>query len=234
MKRFLYFLPYLLFALALLACNTNKAPIDLGIDSGLLSEKPCKAPCWQNLIPSVSTSGNVADFINTLNKHQWQGEFVKSYETGCKYIRISDVPGNQVTSTLEFNLENEKLTLIQSSHPKMPNLKQITDHSGPPEYFEAIRAVGPDGELYIVEVYYPKLGLAFLIATSNANLGAVKEEMLVDTIQYFSPGDLLSYFTTRNSCDLGEKAAKENAEYEISKYVQPWHGFGEVNVIQSR
>jgi hypothetical protein len=47
----------------LTGCATNT----LGIDSGLFTDKPCKAPCWNGLTPGVSTAKDVDQFMQDLS-----------------------------------------------------------------------------------------------------------------------------------------------------------------------
>jgi hypothetical protein len=58
--------------------------------------------------------------------------------------------------------------------------------------------------------------------------------MVVADIQYFEPGDLLSYFITEYSCGLGKEGAVAKAQREIANYIQPWPGFGPVRLITTR
>jgi len=217
--------------LFLMACTT---PGWEDIDSGLFTEKPCKAPCWHNLTPGLSTADDVDHFVNTLSMDEWAGRFSDSYESGCKYIQISDTPDDPVNVVVEFHIENGKLTFIQSVHSDIPTLGQIVDHLGPPEYIKAILAVGPEESAYGLQIYYPKQGLAFLVAPDKKDVGYIKPAMRVFAIQYFSSGDLLSYLTVVGSCDLGQSGAIANAKNDIAKYVQTWSGFGEVKVITSK
>ena len=131
-----------------------------------------------------------------------------------------------------MHVENGKLTYILSVHDNMPSLGQIADHLGPPEYFEALDVVGPDGEAYMLTIYYPKKGVAFEVAVDMKDLGYIKPDMVVSDIQYFAPSELLSYFLARY-CGVGPVGATSTANIEIA-HIQPWSGFGKVKVVQTR
>lgn len=229
MKRALYLVLFMML-ITLTGCATNT----LGIDSGLFTGKPCKLPCWNSLTPGVSADKDVDQFIQNLSKEQWPARDTIVYDPDCKMVTIADRPGTTVNALVTMNIDHGKLTYIHSVHSDMPSLQQVVDNLGPPEYFEALHVIGPDGEFYDLSIYYPKRGIAFDVSVNQKDLGFIKPDMLVNDIQYFAPGDLLSYFLARYSCDVGQKGAELNGQREIANYIQPWSGFGAVKVIQTR
>jgi hypothetical protein len=213
---------------------TGCATITLGIDSGLFTGKPCKLPCWNDLTPGVSSATDVDQFIQGLSLEKWPARDTHVYETGCQLVQIADKPGTKVNAFVNMNVDNGRLTYIQSVHDNMPSLQQIVNHLGPPEYFEALQVIGPDGEFYALTIYYPKQGIVFKVSVDQKDLGFIKPDMVVSDIQYFAPGDLHSYFLAGYSCAVGQEGAESHAQIEIPNYIQPWSGFGEVKVIQTR
>jgi hypothetical protein len=227
MKRLLCFL-FCLISILLTACSSSGERIDVGLFTG----KPCRAPCWNNLIPGQSTGSDVDQFINSLHTIEWQGKNSLVYKSGCKLVQISDKSGTTVDALVEFNIDNDKLTFIQIFHDNMPNLKKIVDYFGPPEYVEALHVTGTDaGDFYGLDIFYPKQGLAFKVSPNQKDLGFIKPNMVVANIQYFEPGDILSYFITNYSCGLGKEGAIANAQREIAQYLKPWPGFGPVPLV---
>lgn len=220
----------ILLTLLLTACATS----DSTLDEGLLSDKPCKAPCWNGLTPGQSTGKDVDQFIDNLNPKLWASRSGKVYETGCKLVKIGDKPGIVVEAAVNFNIDHGELIYIQSFHNGMPNLKQITDHLGPPEYFKALNVKGPDGSFYSVDIYYPNQGVTFRVSVTNKDLGFIKPGMRVTDIQYFEPGTLLDYFVAKYGCSSGREVAEQYGQIDINKYIQPWTGFGSVQVIDAR
>ncbi len=104
------------------------------------------------------------------------------------------------------------------------------EHFGPPEYMEALLAVGPDGYGELLEVYYPKRGLSFKMnpwgmgGSPHQPVGQIHENLQVDQIEYYQPGDLLSYFMAKHG--YGPSYAQE----EIDANIRPWSGFGTVQL----
>lgn len=131
----------------------------------------------------------------------------------------------------DLYIEGGTLTFVRSVPPQGLTLRRVTDHFGPPEYFEATRVVGLDTESGVLEVYYPSKGLAFELIEGAGDVDRIDPDMRVHSIQYFEPGDLTSYFTHRYSCFLTKADALEQVKAEVGYFVQVWSGFGEVPVI---
>jgi hypothetical protein len=211
------------------------SPKKVNLDSGLLTGKPCQAPCWQGLTPGQSKVEDVNRFVNALDPKVWVGRAVRDQPSGCKSIRVTDNQDRfSVTQIVDLQIENGFLTFIGSFPSVRPQLNEVVSHFGPPEFVESKLAVGPDGSFYILEIYYPRLGVAFGVIPNQNDIGNIESNMRIDSIQYFPPGDLLSYLTVRNSCDVGIENAKRDAAEEITKFIRPWTGFGKVEVFESR
>ncbi len=220
-------------SLVTLIVLTSCAADTLGMDSGLFTGKPCKAPCWNGLTPGVSTANDVDRVVQDLSMKKWPARDTMVWETGCKLVQITDRADDPVNALINMHVDHEKLTYIQSVHDNMPSLQQIVDHLGPPEDFQALHVIGIDGEEYMLTVYYPKKGVVFKASVDLKDLGFIRPDMVVYSIEYFEPGELLSYFLARLSCGLGVEGAISTAQIEIAR-IQRWSGFGEVNAIQTR
>jgi hypothetical protein len=195
------------------------------IDSGLLRDTTCKAPCWNNLTPGQTTPTELDQYLSTLSLWTWLERRTFTYETGCRWTRFSK---NTIPGVMDFFIENEKLTYIELWGHMNGNLGKVVDRYGPPESIEVILAIGIDGDNYIFEVFYPSKGFAISLYTDYEDRGYIKSNMQIWTVEYFSPGDLLSYLTTKYSCSFGHDKAVEMAKKEIENFAQPWPGFGEV------
>lgn len=229
MKNFsIFFL--LLIPVILSSCSA--AP---NLDRGLLQDNPCKAPCWNGLTPGQSTAADVDQFVQDLDPNLWKGKGEPIVEVnGCTLENIADRPGIDVTSLIRFHVLDGSLTYILSTHPDMPDLKDIVDHYGSPEYVEALNVVGPDGSFYSLEIFYPSLGLAFQVSVEKSDLGQIRENMKVSDIEVFESGQLMNYYLAKYGCSVGTDGAKKNGQKSIDKYIHPWPGFGSVDVVVTR
>jgi hypothetical protein len=213
--------------------NTPNPVLYYGMDSGLFTGEPCKLPCWNGLTPGLSQANEVEHFIQGLSLNNWPLRKTQVYKT-CKMIQISDSIDSPANAVVNLTVDSGKLTYIASGQKDMPNLRQIVDQLGPPEYYEALHAIGPDGEAYFLTIYYPEKGVVFNVTVDLEDLGFIKPDMVVNDIEYFEKGDLLSYYLAKYSCGVGREGAEKYAQKRINKFIQPWSGFGEVNVIQTR
>lgn len=225
-RSLLHTLP-LLVLLTLVGCF----PYWGGLDNGLFSDKPCGAPCWQNLTPGQSTSLDVDRIAAELNNKEMPGRTEWTSISGCKTIRLTDSVGNQGRAIADLNINQGKLSFVSSSPPMGPTLRQVTNHFGPPEYFESVEIMGPDGKTEVLEIYYPSRGIAFEVSVRDGKVDYVKPSMRVDTIQYFPPSEIVGYFVSRYSCNFPKPDAVQAAQNEVQQFVQPWSGFGKVQVM---
>lgn len=190
----------------------------------------CKPPCWNGLTPGKSSTSDVLHFLDSFSSRlRWPDRRIDKFGTQIQWIRIA---GGSQPRVVDFYMDDGKLTFIQSWLPVPATLGQVVQHFGPPEYMEALLAVGPDGHLYKLEVYYPKRGLSFeisplgmAIAPNKPYAGQIRADMPVDTIEYYQPGDLPSYFMAKHG--YGPSYAQE----EIDANVRLWSGFGPVQLI---
>lgn len=239
MKKFMQFVIAVCQLINLVACTT-KAPItppatlrivseSTNIDSGLFSQSMCKPPCWQNLTPGLSSAEDLDQFVKSLESHGWRELVYRRKQSECLWRRIVVLDNSRL---VDFYLVDEKLTFInQSVTPPEITLQQVVFQYGSPQYFQSVISIGHEVDVYAVEVYYPNLGMAFVISPPSGDLNQILPDMPIRSIQYFPVGDMKSYLTGKYACDFGYDIAANMADDEIAKYVQEWLGFGEVKVI---
>jgi hypothetical protein len=206
MRQLSWRVPLLLILIGLGGCSTNP----LGLDSRLFSDGACKAPCWQGLTPGESTSEDVDQFLDHLSTKDWPGRDIRLTNV-CKSIRVTDTDDiSQAHALADLYIQGGKLTFVEST-PTVglgPTLKRVTNHFGPPEYFEAVKYTGTDYNPTVLEVYYPSKGLAFQLPIREGDVDRIDPEMQVLSIQYFEP-----------------------VKMQVEDFVQTWSGFGEVRVV---
>lgn len=195
-------------------------------------------PCWEGLTPGQSTEQDLLDFIdqNLNEKERDQALHFRSI-TPCRQYQWMTRAGSVFDledRVREIHVEQGLVSNIKVYTPLIgPTMRQVFKEYGPPEYVDSALAVGPDGQYYFLEVYYPSRGLAFELLPSQTQIGEITSDTRVYMVEYFAPGDLMSFLTTRNSCFLSPKQATRAAEVDSSS-VRPWTGFGKVDVIEVR
>jgi hypothetical protein len=197
------------------------------INSGLFRDTTCQAPCWNNLIPGQTTLVELDQYLVTLNSWKWTERWEYQYDNGCRATRIAQ---NNITGGLmDFNVIDGKLAIMQlHSSTTFGSLHKVVNRYGPPESIEVILTIGVDYDNYAFKIFYPSKGFAISLDTDYEDRGYIKSNMKIRTVEYFPPGNLLSYLTTKASCAFGHDKAVEMAKKEIEIFVQPWPGFREV------
>ena len=224
MKVYITFLFFLIF---LVGCGSDNK----GLDSSLLTNKACNAPCWQNLTPGKSTKADVEIFLDQLNMQDWHKGIERLEPSGCTNIRFIENDSLFGRHGLfDLHIEDGYLTYIGSDPTMTYHLGQITDQFGNPQYIAPILAIGPEANIYQLTIFYPEIGLSFEVETSNFDQGSINREMQVKFIEYSRPGDLVSFTNSKNSCEIGPQAKNFSEDY-IARYIRPWNGYGMVDVI---
>ncbi len=221
---------YLVFWLCLMLVSCGRREGILPEDA--LTAGGCSAPCWQGLTPGQST---LEDVEALLRRTDPLTILVSEYPTGneCMSWKIGVEFNNRVFDTRAIHIEGDEVRFIESSSRLDLSLRQVVSRFGLPEYTQAVVAKGPDGQFYVLEVYYPAKGLAFVLEPNQRDVGQIKANTPVSRIQYFPPGDLLSYLTTKESCARGTAQAKLWAANEL-RLVQSWSGYGKVKVFETQ
>lgn len=221
---------WLIFAILIYGCSSHPK----NLNSGLLNGKPCSPPCWQELTPGISDEEAVDKFLNGLRQEDWpERDYRDIQPVGCTSIALTDQPGLYVNRLVRLYVKNQRLILIESSVEEKITLGKIVERFGNPEYIEAIHAIGPDAHTYFLSVYYPSIGLKLDLRVSNEMLGKVLPEMVVNYVEYYPPGGIANYFSNDYACWVADEEI-EDAIQPYLKQIQPWMGFGEIRVIESR
>lgn len=214
----------------------QKEPADLPpIDRSLLTDSPCAAPCWQNIIPGISNEDDVrrqleaCPFVRKgsisrgeterngvkLVYFTWEsvaGIWDKRFRGGRNYLYLRDNVVLNMDLDLEYGL----------------TLKQAVEKYGPPE---SIRVVGhPSDAQYSISLEYPHQGLRFRVLEvlsdkyfMEGKAAPVSEDMKVTSVRYFAPTSLEGELRDVLMYD------QEGIEYAL-KFSQEWHGFGEYSL----
>jgi hypothetical protein len=203
---------YLVLLLCLVMISCGRSEEILPADA--LTSDGCSAPCWQGLTPGQST---LEDVEALLRRTDPLTILVSEYPAGneCKNWKVGVQLNNGGFDNRTIHVEGGEVKFIESSSTLDLSLQQVVSRFGSPEYAQAVVAKGPDGQLYILEVYYPAKGLAFVLEPNQRDVGQIRSNTPVARIQYFPPGDLLSYLATKQSCSRGIAEAKLWAANEL-------------------
>src|SRR5690606_19306671 len=102
-------------------------------DTSLLTDDPCAAPCWNNIIPG-ETSWRDAKIAIEDNTQFINVEEIKDENSEAKLLNFhnsEDVPCCRIYSTLDGDLVGQVLTLLA---PGQITLDEILEKYGDPSY----------------------------------------------------------------------------------------------------
>jgi len=201
---------------------------------------PSCPPCWKGLIPGLSTERDVLDFIDTnLNKDERsQALHSIQFSKNCHYISWKTSDGSVFDlqkRTRTIHVEHNVVSHIMVEMPLFgPTMQQVIELYGTPEYIYSVLAIGADGQHYFLDAHYPSRGLSFELMPSQTDIGSITPRTRVSKIKYYIPGDAKTFFITEASCfGSPEGTLKKVAELETSR-LQPWRGFGQIDIIEIR
>lgn len=233
MKKRLLFL-FLIAVLILLLMMVFDLFLSFGMNMGVLTNHPCKPPCWQSLVPGVSTEPEVGSFIDKLDPDEWSVESRQAVVENANSFRLYYEPLIPNAARFDLLMKNNELLFIHSYLINVHSFFVPYLILGKPDYYESVLAIGPDGTAYFLTLIYLNKGLAFKMSIDPEKPGQISPFMLISEISYFPPGSLMEYYQAKESLDLEGEDLINYAKKEITKYIFPWKGFGELQMGKSR
>lgn len=199
------------------------------LDTSLLTDDPCAAPCWNNITPGVSNE-------NDVRRQLENSPFVKE---GSVYQGLDEQGGVPLT-TFSWQsrgkpknwiyLRDGQVLRVHINLDYDLTLGEIVDKYGSPEAVEA--SLRGSGELrYSVSVYYPTRGLLFSTTSYSFDPSVpdatkrfvVSEDLAMTGVLYFAPTSLRGLFSEVML------APPDMVEYIVTNS-QEWQGYGPVDL----
>lgn len=206
-QRFVFFL---LFPLILLACATlvPARPDDDRPTSTVFDNLVCHPPCWNNIVPGITTERQAQEILTTLANQKNGKVSEQKYSDGRMYL--SYFTHNEYVHIMILN-NNVKWIQFQGFMP----LKYVLESLGEPEY--AVKEMY--GEIgWMTILYYPERGIEiWCMPRSFLVIGSIGCNLESDVQVYFhSPEDYETQL-------VGKYGSPENAQYAQSFFC-PWVG----------
>ena len=196
------------------------------VGKGLLLGEPCSPPCWQGLVPGVSTQEDVDEFLTT-------SEYVGRYTTGPgRYEGIVLIRwrprgiGWEAGRWNTFDVQDGILEIMSMYTDTEVRLGQLVDTYGPPDKFEASLSLHPEPVYILVGLFYSELGM---IPDLHLTLDdpQLTPETKVIRVWYLEPGPLENTLATLE----GKKGQPlEGFELEWLEDWHDWKGYGPVEL----
>ena len=194
------------------------------VDRSLLTDDPCRAPCWAGLVPGEATK---ADVLLALESSPW----VKEGSIISRPISVLwEDQGNRFYPWNRAHVRGGYLALIEIQIDFELTLGELVGKFGPPEGVYAYEKL--HSYTYTVILDYPTLGMSFtsvLLPVSSSevllgrDVGLISPDFVVTEAHYYVPGTLTSVM---------RDAFLKSPEWveQILRDEQPWRGFGEVKL----
>lgn len=219
----------LLVLISALSCSCKPDPPEL--DISLLTDVPCRAPCWHNIVPGVSDEdqvrvqlqGNPVVKKGTLMHEptEWGGVQLDMFAWQARSEHYNRV-----------HLRDGKVLRIQIRVDHDWTLGEAVDKFGPPEGVYA-KIYGHEYTGYVVVFHYPAQGLIFDSNTLPIDRrvylgdgkGVLQEDLKVTETTYFAPTSLegmMSEVYFYSPEDMEDWLAD----------IHEWEGFGEVELAR--
>lgn len=189
------------------------------LDVSLLTDEPCRAPCWHNIVPGVSGQDDVLAQLE-------DSPFVREGTLGHNPSLEGEVP----TYVFYWKARGERYNRIVLRDETVLRLEIGVDHDwtlgdavdkfGPPEYvYEVLEC--EEGCVYGVTFYYPSQGLSLDSITLGCRLNAeyhITRDLKVTWGEYFAPTTLEGMWSEAYLCP------PDNMEVCMSIATE-WRGF---------
>jgi len=188
-------------------------------DRSLLTGSPCDLPCWQGIVPGVTSSVEAIEILQGL-PYVKKGSVKQSGTAevgGCTWQwRTSGkriLPGmtwqNGTVDTITLGL-NYELSVIE-----------IMDRLGVPEAISTITGGTPERWYWIVTFYYPNQGIELKAFTSEF------ENQLEPSTEV----GIVSLFIPRSMEERVDDIEKEIAAPLPENFLMQWKGYGNIGEL---
>lgn len=192
------------------------------VDTSLLTGQPCGPPCWQGLVPGVSTLGDVSQFIAASG---YVGDHYRGTYAGRTIIRWqSRLWGRSSRTWNAFSIRDESLIAIRIHLDYELTLEQLLEEYGHPERFRAYWA-GWSSAYALVNLYYPSHGFtAQLEVAPSDGHHDLQPQSRVTRVWYFAPT------TLDGLLNLAGVVPFPDDPEDADTVLQDWHGYGPVDL----
>lgn len=195
------------------------------VDRSILTDDPCAAPCWQGILPGVTTAAEVSDILQRLDFIDQDRLWASEREYFAWHSTASDadpavssyvLSRAGVVSGIEIGLDFEL------------SLGEVMEKYGPPEKFVAYQSPRVEKIQSDVHFFYPQRGLIFT-SWIDGYVPPGEPLMLVPStlvtfVRYFAPAPIENL--------MREYPELNTAVLHGEDYWQDWPGYGPVKLLR--
>jgi hypothetical protein len=183
------------------------------LDMSLLTREPCEPPCWQGLMPGVSTEDQVNEFTTI-----YRGRVTRSGEmagVSIDWLSTANVQGAHAVNS--FRVEDGVLRDIIVYLDSKATLKELLEVYGPPDGFSA-GLTGVESTRVDVVLLYPEHGfIAFL--SLPAHDPSLQPDSVLSWLWYFRAAPLDRFL------ELTREVGFFSGGVDVESF-RDWEGYG--------
>lgn len=210
--------------LAAMTCVNSCSPAqERLVAKGLVEGEPCAPPCWQGLVPGVSTQEEVEELLRT-SRYVDPESIYKDTQWGP--VAIWWQRRWQTQGENSFTVQDGVLEVMSMYLDSQVTVEQLMNRYGPPDKFAADFSVHPEPVYIVVHLFYRELGMMLELRLSEDDRELSPEAEIV-RIRYFEPAALDDL---RVTLVWGKGRVLEDDQLELlEQWLQGWHdwqGYG--------
>jgi len=187
------------------SCQPNR-------DMSLLTDEPCAAPCWQRIVPGVSTAEDARRVLETC-VYVSEGSYSEERQgrqTKLLLWHPADCP--ECLNSITF--QDDVVFTINLKVTYSLKAEQILEKYGPPEGMTVGIGGLPEWQYIAVGMHYPSKGLTF-VASVPLQEPRIEPTTVIASASYYSPTSF------DDPTFMGP---------DFLHLVKPWQGYGELEV----
>ncbi len=187
------------------------------VDDSLLSDIPCAAPCWQGIVPGETSRSQAMRILE--NSPYVRGDSLK--EAGTSVAGGAtwwwNLPGRRLQPSILW--QDDIVQEITLGLTYDLTVDQIVSKFGPPESLDLGAGGVPEHPYWIVDLYYPDVGIQFKAYTSESS-DLLEPSTEVGVAIYFAPSSLkervVDIYSYRDDVS------------DVMNLMRPWSGYGDL------
>jgi hypothetical protein len=193
-------------------------------DVSLLTGEPCEPPCWQGLVPGLSTEDEIERFLmssSLVNRSSiYRGRLSRGGETvgvSIQWLSTANVQGAPARNS--FDVEDGTLQDMTIYMDAQVTLEELLDRYGPPAKFNAVLA-GIHLTQVRVALLYPERGFIAFVEVPRAET-TLRADSTVTWLWYFRAASLDRFL------ELAREIGFYGGGVDVQSF-RDWEGYGPI------
>jgi hypothetical protein len=193
------------------------------VDDSLLTGVPCDAPCWQGIIPGETPQSQAMQILKS-SPYILQSSL---QETGTSQdggaVWHWRAPGRRLQPSIVW--EDDVVQEITLGLTYNLTVDQLISKFGIPEAINVSAGGTPEHWYWIIDFYYPHIGVQFKAYTSEFD-DSLEPHDEVGVAHFFAPTSLEERVV--DVYGYGEDASAENIVSHVMSLMRVWEGYGDL------